>query len=175
MNALAVVRDVLAILGLLTGLYLFVLRREFYPRAEFNLSMRLLGERDNELLLELAATVKNTGLVRHKIKEFTFSLRGLEAGHRWIINPDKNNLIDFPRKLQDGNWVRSKYLTTIETNVEQRFYFNVSVSPANVEYFNLYANLVYEATWIPDHVAQIARSIGELRKQHSEATQLPRA
>jgi hypothetical protein len=173
MNALAVARDVITILGLLTGLYLFVLRREFYPRAEFNVSMRILGERDNELLLELAATVKNLGLVRHTIDEFTFSLRGLEAGHPWVPNTDRNDLIDFPRVLQRGDWVREEYITVIEPNVEQKFYFTVKVSPANVEYFNLYANMVYAARRIPDHAAAITKSIAELKKQHAELTQLP--
>jgi len=135
--------------------------------------MRILGERDNELLLELGATVKNVGVVRHTIKKFTFSLRGLDVGSRWEKNPGKINLIDFPRKLQRGDWIRPKYVTVIEPGVEQDFYFTVKVSPATVEYLNLYAEIEYSASWAPPHSAAITRTLLELRKQNFEATQLP--
>lgn len=171
MDLLATAKDLITIVGLLATAYFFLLRREFFPRAEFNLSMRILGERENELLLELGATVKNLGLVRHSIQRFTFSLRGLDFDSPWVANANKISLIDFPRKLQSGEWVRKKFITVIEPGIEQKFYFTVKVSPANVEYFNLFAEIVYTANWIPSHSAAITRSLVELRKQYSEATQ----
>jgi len=178
MDILSTAKDVISIVGLLAAAYFFLLRREFFPRAEFDLSMRILGERDNELLMELGATVKNVGLVRHSIKSFTFSLRGLDVGSEWQKNTAKNDLIDFPRKLQSGDWVRRKYITVIEPGIEQNFYFTVKVSPAevspaNVEYFNLYAEIVYTAAWVPPHSAAITRAMPELKKQYFELTELP--
>jgi hypothetical protein len=166
-------RDVLSILGILAAAYFFLLRREFYPRAQFDLSMRLLGERDGELLLEIGATVKNIGLVRHSIRRFRYSLPGLDIGSPWVEDADKLNLINFPRPLQSGLWVREEYTTVIEPGTEQRFYFTVRVSPANVEYLNLYAEIVYKAAWVPPHSAAIARSARELKKQYYDLTQLP--
>jgi hypothetical protein len=139
MGFIAFARDALTIIGLLAAGYFFLLRREFYPRAQFDLLMRLLGERENELLLELAATIKNIGMVRHSIRRFSYSLRGLDVASPWIKNADLIDLIDFPRKLQNGVWVREKFTTVIEPGTDQRFYFIVKVSPANVEYFNLYS------------------------------------
>jgi hypothetical protein len=170
---LSTAKDAISIVGLLAAAYFFLLRREFYPRAQFDLSMRLLGERDNELLLELTATIKNIGIVRHSIKSFTYSLRGLDIGSQWVRNPDKINLINFPRKLQSGEWVRSEFTTVIEPGTEQRFYFIVKVSPGDVEYLNLYAEIVYKAVWVPPHSAATARSVLELRKQYYGLTQLP--
>ena len=85
---------------------------------------------------------KNIGIVRHSIKSFTYSLRGLDIGSQWVRNPDKINLINFPRKLQSGEWVRGEFTTVIEPGTEQRFYFIVKVSPGDVEYLNLYAEIV---------------------------------
>ena len=169
---LPVVKDVFSIIGVLAAAYVFLLRREFYPRAQFNLSMRILGERENEVLVELEATVKNVGIVRHRIKSFTFSLRALEFGSPWAVNPEKNSLINFPRKVHGGDWVRRKYTTLVEPGVEQKFNFVVNVSPANVEYLNLYANIAYRASWAPEHSAAITRSMSELKKKHIEVAQL---
>jgi hypothetical protein len=55
--------------------------------------MRILGERDKELLMELGATVKNIGIVRQQYqRSFTFSLRGLDVGSPWLKNTRKNHL-----------------------------------------------------------------------------------
>ena|ERR1700686_4186221 len=173
MEFISAANSIISIAGLLAAAYFFLVRREFFPRAQFDLSLRLLGEREGELLLELGATIKNVGLVRHSIKSFTFSLRGLDVGGEWKKNSKRNNLIDFPRELQRGDWVRTKYITVVEPGIEQRFYFNVKISPANVEYFNLFAEMFYAANWVPPHSAAIARSLSELRRQYFEATQLP--
>jgi hypothetical protein len=92
---LSTAKDAISVIGLLAAGYFFLLRRELYPRAQFDLSMRLLGERDDELLLEVGATVKNIGIVRHSIKLFTYSLRGLDIGSPWVENADKLNRNQF--------------------------------------------------------------------------------
>jgi hypothetical protein len=173
MDIVSTAKDLIAVVGLLAAAYFFLLRREFFPRAQFDLSIRVLGERDSELLVELGATIKNVGMVRHSIKSFTFSLRGLDVGAPWKKNSSKIDLIDFPRKIQDGTWVRGKYTTVIEPGIEQRFYFNVKVSPTTVEYLNLYAEIVYTAPWVLPHSAAITRSVRELKKRYVDMTELP--
>jgi hypothetical protein len=172
MSFLSTLRDLVAVAGIIAAGYFFLLRREFFPRAQFDLSMRLMGERSNELLVELSARIKNVGLVRHSIDTFSFSLRGLDTDHQWEINTKKEDLVDFPRSIKRGNWVRKKYTTIVEPGVEQWFYFTVVV-PANVEYLNLYSEIVYTRKWIEPHSAAIVKSVAELRKQYSSSTQPP--
>jgi hypothetical protein len=165
----ATIQAVLAIIGGVAAGYFFVVRRESYPRAQFDLSMRILGERREEILLELSASIRNIGLVRHSITKFSFSLRGLQSAEKWEMNSEKLNLIDFPTPIAKGLWVRCKYTTIIDPGTDQKFYFTVK-SPSNIQYFNLYANLIYKAKWVPDHSASITRSLAELRKQFSQSS-----
>ena len=90
----------IAIGGLWIG-YNFFLKRERFPKVEFNLDLRLIDITSNTLILEFIASLENKGLTRHYIDLNTFILK-----IRYITDTDLARLTNqtvLPFKDKLGN------------------------------------------------------------------------
>ena len=159
---------VVTIIGAMFAAYFFWRRREYAPRVQFDLGMRIVGERQHEFLIELAAIIRNVGYVRHRIRSITFSLRGLEQKDPWQEDKCINNLISFSHKIiSQQSWIPNNWDTFIEPGVTQIYPYNVRI-PSNYAYLLLYADMYYNQSK-DDHVAIITKSVAELRAAFLEA------
>jgi hypothetical protein len=155
------------VIGAVAAAYYFRRRREYAPRVQFDLGMRIIGERPQELLIELTATIRNVGFVRHQIRSITFSLRGLRADDPWKESKTKNRQISFKHEIiPRRSWIPDTWETFIEPGVTQVYPYNVQIAP-DYAYLLLYADMYYKQSE-DDHVAILTKSVAELRAAYLE-------
>jgi hypothetical protein len=175
-----IVGSIAAVLGAGAAAIFFWKRREYAPRVQFDLKMRIIGERPKELLIELVAIVHNVGLVRHRIKSMTFSVRGLRPDDPWVENPTKNGLIDFAHPVvTKQSWFPEIWNepvkpgvtsgTFVEPGVIQIYPYNIRIT-TDLAYLLVYAHMDYRGSK-DDHVAMMTASIAELRAAYLQSTE----
>jgi hypothetical protein len=180
-NLAQVSTGLVTLIGAVAAGFFFWRRREYAPRVQFDLGMRIVGERQHELFIELTAIIRNVGYVRYRIKSLTFSVRGLGENDPWNKDENKNNQISFPREIGDARqswypeaWNKPAKLgatpgTFVEPGVIQIYPYNIRIS-SEYAYLLVYAHMDY-AESKDDHVAIITKSIAELRAAYLEATE----
>jgi hypothetical protein len=170
-NLAQIATSIIAVVAAIAAWFFFWKRREYAPRVQFDLGMRLIEERKNEFLIELTATIRNVGLVRHQMRSFTFSVQGLGVGDPWNEAPERNQQISFPGKIVSGrSWIPGtwKQGTFVEPGVIQVYTHNIRIN-SDYQCLLLYAQMKYDQSK-DDHVAIITKSIAELRSAYLDAT-----
>jgi hypothetical protein len=182
--------SIVAVISAIAAAGFFWKRREYAPRVQFDLGMRLIGERQHELLIELTATIRNVGLVRHQMRSFTFSVQGISVNDSWNEDPERNQQISFPHKIISrrswipDTWIRDRG-TFVEPGVTQVYTYNIRIS-SDYEHLLLYAYMCYDQSKDDqvsivvaksqsndDQVAIITKSVAELHSAYLHAIKEP--
>lgn len=133
---------------------------ELFPRVNFTVDARFLGEQDGKVLAELSARIENKGTVPLKIKDFTFTLRGLAAGAAVNARDAADRPeTDFPLKLANGcfapvDWEYSFIYPGVTTE-----YNFVAAIPRDVAFMRLQSRFVYHDRPAEDHFAARAMAV----------------
>lgn len=139
-----IIESILTSLAILIGggwaFYRFILNREGSPKIEFNLDLRVLGRENGNILLEVISIIENKGRVRHRVRDFTFSLlilkkeQKIEKGDERINNQlllEKGDKISwFPKK----KW----FSTYVDPGVTQH-YTHLTYVSEEVKYISIYS------------------------------------
>jgi len=167
-NLAQVSTGLVTLIGAVAAAIFFWRRREYAPRVQFDLGMRIVGERENELFIELTAIIRNVGYVRHRIKSLTFSVRALRDNDPWEENKRRNRLIGFAHGIiKQRSWIPDNWQTFVEPGVTQIYPYTIRIS-SDYAYLLLYADMYYHQSE-DDHVAMITKSVTELRAAYFEA------
>ena len=70
-----------------TGVWWFLVRRELDPGSEMTIDLNFSGRQDNQVLLEVVATLTNKGSVQQRYYNFRANVRYLRAADRVIDGP----------------------------------------------------------------------------------------
>ena len=163
-GALASLATVAAIVAGGIWTYLnFGWRREGHPKIQFDVSAEVIGRSGDGLLLEVTATVKNLGLVRHRIMVFWFNLFILKDGADMVLGgPKLNNQVKFEPHLRRQYWMGKGFRTFVDPGVEQ-VYRHATVVPADTAFVIVKSQFRYHAQRRARHTAQKALDIRQAK------------
>jgi hypothetical protein len=151
----------------------FVRQREAHPKIEFQVNARPLGRQGGRLLLEVSASMKNVGAVRHRTPEFTLNIR-------YLLGSDQvgsggaaiNYQTLFPHSTNEeiGLSQRSFILwnSFVEPGVTQAFTYIADV-PQAATFILILSEFRYDDKARTPHSAQKVIFVGEKK----EASQTP--
>lgn len=80
------------LLGGVWVLYIFLIKRERFPKVEFNLDLNIIERTSSIIIIEFVALIENKGTVRHKIDLSSFILK-----IRYITKDDFVNLSNYTK------------------------------------------------------------------------------
>ena len=143
----------------------FIRQREAHPKIEFQLDVRPLGRQSGRLLVELSASMKNAGAVRHKTPQFTLEVRYLLSSDT-VQSGDSsiNYQTVFPHstnhelKLEKRSFV--PWRPFVEPGVTQVFTYVTDVPDASA-YVLLLSKFSYDDEWCTTHTAQRVVHVGD--------------
>jgi hypothetical protein len=163
----------------------YILRREAWPKIQFGVELKVLGEADGKFIVEAVAVVENKGLVRHAVSDFTFNLRYLRKGDRVIDGTEESNgQVLFIRHIQARPWIPGssdprtngikvnqtagpeipqttmKDYTFVDPGVVQR-YTHVTQLPGETEYALLSSRFEYSDAASDYHSAPVCDQRGD--------------
>lgn len=153
--------------GLLAGgawaYWKFILKREAYPKIEFDVELLVIGHQDHKTLIEIAAVVANKGSVRHWLYDFQFDLFVLSRDDKILMGGDKiNQQVFFNAAFKDKYWVPGWEGTFIDSGVSQRYSYIASI-PDTTAFVLIKSRFRYPDKESESHVAQRTWSIREKR------------
>jgi len=124
----------------------FVRRREDFPHVEFTVSIIVLGREQDQLLVELTATIENKGSVRHEMTDVSFDLRCVLRGERLELGDARiNHQVLFGQVVQQGSWIPTSWESTfIEPQTRQRYSF-IAQAPRSASFLLLHGRFKYSA------------------------------
>jgi hypothetical protein len=167
----AIVTTLAIIIGGVWAYWIFFRRREHHLRIEFTVDLSVVGIQDEKYILEVIAHIENKGLVRHKIHNFEFSVRYLNATDDIVNGVNEKNLqVRMPHDIENRGLIPASWgYTFIEPNVRQAYSYITSV-PQSANFALVRAKFKYEDREQDFHTAQKlfnlldlknARTIGE--------------
>ena len=121
------------------------LQREDFPRIELDCRVRHISRSDSNSMVEISADVKNTGKVRHKIRNISYSLRGAVMDEAREGDDVHLNQVIFPVEIRENqrffpaSWVYS-FVDAGSTST----YRNVILVSNDVDIFHLNVRMQYE-------------------------------
>ena len=151
----AIVTSVALVVGGGWALWRFVLQREGRAKIEFSLALNTLEVQKDRLLVEVAATVTNRGLVRHWLKDFSFDLLCL-TDEDAVVEGDKriNFQVLFQPVIKKRYWIHPDWISTfIDAGVSQSYTYVASL-PQNSTYALVFAKFKYPDQESEFHTAQ---------------------
>lgn len=106
-------------------------RDEHFPRVNFEVGANFIGEQDGKVLAEVVAVIENKGIVPFKMKNLTFTLRGLSDRDAVLPRQDsERSEINFPHKLASGSLVPSDWpFSFVYPGVRTEYNFVTTVPP----------------------------------------------
>lgn len=133
----------------------FLIQGESHAKIEFGVDLRFLGIYDDKCLVEAMTTIENKGVVRHRIRDFSFDILCLPVGEKLIEGDVKINKQVFFKKLgETRRWIPEEWKGTfIDAGVKQN-YTHVTHLPTNTAYVELYARFKYPGWTYDFHSAQ---------------------
>jgi hypothetical protein len=146
----------------------FVLQREAYPKIEFQLDARPLGRQGGRLVLELLATMKNVGAVRHRAPQFSLNLRYVTSSDPIASGDSKINFqTRFPHSTNKELGLEKRAFVPwrpfVEPGVTQIFTYVADV-PDGTTFVLVQSEFCYDDEWRTTHSAQKVVFVGEEKK-----------
>lgn len=137
------IKNVVTILAIIAAgvwtFYRFGITRERHPKLEFDLDMTILGKANDQILIELIAIIRNKGLTRQYIRDFSFSLRYLKLEDE--IDTSDTNInyqVIFPNLVVKQNWVVATPLPFVDGGIVHRFSYIAAV-PIHADVILIYS------------------------------------
>jgi hypothetical protein len=133
-------------------------RDEHFPRVYFEVTVKFIGSKDGQIVLELLASLENKGVVPLKIKHFAFKLLGLkEADPLSRGGPDVRGQLQFPHLLEEGYFVPPDWdYSLIYPGVKTEYDFVTSI-PADVLFVRMQGDFEYLQTGASHHAAKVLK------------------
>lgn len=89
--------------------YLFMIKRERFPKVEFNLDLKIIERTDTNIIVEFIAIIENKGTVRHKIDLSTFILKIRFLTRENLF--ELSNEIEISDKFRNGKETKIDFFT----------------------------------------------------------------
>jgi len=170
------------IIGGLWAIYIFLLKRERFPKVEFCLDINLLDSTDNQFVIEFLAYLENKGVARHYIDPKTFILKiryinrnELEKLSNHTKLPSKGNKIDFfslnfPHSIKpefdsekEISWMPPKWeYIFVDGGTKQKISLPLSI-PKEAKYILLKSEFRYKDKQSGLHTAQSIFNLDNLK------------
>lgn len=133
-------------------------RDEHFPRIYFEVSVNFLGYKDEQMVVELIATLENKGVVPLRVRNFAFRLRGLKKTDPLTRGGKEiRGQLQFPHVLEDGaffppDWGYSFVYPGVKTE-----YNYVASIPEDVSYVRIQGDFEYFGTGETHHAAKVLK------------------
>lgn len=107
----------------------FIRVREDHSRIDATAGLHFIGTHDGAHLAVVTATVKNTGAVRHFIRDMRFDLRVLRDGHPVKFSEKALGQVSFPDRLyaEQRFFPESWVWSFVEPGVENTYRYTVAL------------------------------------------------
>lgn len=151
-------KDIATVIAIIIGgtwtLLKFGINREKYAKIEFNLDLMFLNKVSGQQIIELVAIVQNKGLVRQKIKEWTFDLLFITDNDPVeITDPIINFQVKFKKAISKRGWVPDNWgYTFIDGGTTQQYTY-LTIMPENAKLLIINSRFIYPGN-IDFHSAQ---------------------
>ena len=168
-----IAKNFATVLAILVGggwtFWRFVLQREAQAKVEFDVDIKIIGEHDGELIIELITTIENKGLVRHRISNFSFDLLFMTDKDAIIDGDERINFqLLFQKKIDKRKWVpHDWYIPYIDAGVKQSFRYLTHL-PVATKFVVLYSTFRHPTTKKDFHTAQ---QLSKLNRHQLNRTQ----
>ncbi|EFK95998.1 hypothetical protein LDC_1982 [sediment metagenome] len=132
------------------------LQREAHPKIQFDIDLNVLGKQGDSLLVEVAATITNKGLVRVNIRRFRLDLLYLSRDAKAFSDPIRfNGQVQFQPIFKDRYWFpEAKWQGTfIDPGVCQSYAY-ISSAPADARFLHVWSRFQYPDAESDFHTAQ---------------------
>lgn len=131
------------IIGAAWILYLFFIKRERFPKVEFNLDLKIIEKTSTNLIIEFIAIIENKGTVRHKIDLNSFILKIRFLTRENLV--ELSNETQIPYKFRNGKETKIDFFT---------LNFPQSIKP----------NKTKEIYWLPKELGYTFIDAGTIQK-----------
>ena len=121
------------------------LRREDFPRIDIDCRVNEVSRNQTHTMVEIVAEVKNTGSVRHKIRNICYTLRG--ACNDSLAEGDETQLsqVMFPVEIRhDQRFFPASWVYSFVDAGNTSTYRNVILVPNDVDVFHLTVRMQYD-------------------------------
>jgi hypothetical protein len=133
-------------------------RDEHFPRVQFEVSVNFLGSKDEHLLVELIATLENTGLVPLKIRNFSFKLLGLKVTDALARGGKEiRGQLRFPHLLEEGAFLQPDWDYSFVYPGVKTEYNHIAFIPQDVSYVRMQGDFEYLGTGATHHAAKVLK------------------
>lgn len=148
--------------GAIWAAFKFGLFRLGRVKVEIAAEIKLISRGDEDILVQLLATVSNKGAVRCSSKRFSFSLFGLERGAPFVQDGALNGTIRFNPIKRRHSWV--PWHTFVDPGVTQTYSYLTSV-PKSMSVLLLHLYLIHDdaKAGVDDYTAQAVLDVSEPR------------
>lgn len=120
-------------------LYRFGLTRERYPKLQFDLDLRFLGETGSKNLIELVAVITNKGITRQHVEDFTFNILVFEDGMPLDMTDEKiEKRLKFKDLKKGLNWDDPNHTPFVDGGMRREFTY-VTALEKKVQFVMIYA------------------------------------
>lgn len=122
-----------------------LIHREDAPHIELSIDCRVLGQDDDDYIVEFTLTANNRGLVRWKFRSIKLRVRGIEKNQPLAYWPGNGNRLQFPIKILGMEEVipQSVNFLFVEPGVRQAVTY-VTKIPSRVIYIVVYVEFWYD-------------------------------
>lgn len=146
------------IVGVVWGLLKFFRRDEHFPRVEFEVDARFVGQQGGRVLVEVVAVLTNRGLVPVRIRDMGFKLRGLRAADPLQEgDPAIRGQLRIPHLLKEGEFVPGHWGHTFIYPGVRTEYNYITALDADVRFLRVEGSFAYDRPGHAHHAARLLK------------------